>query len=174
MLRQNSAGFRQQIAAGTGGNVVENHRLRGSVRDGGKAFNQTLLGGFVVVGSHHQHGIRAGRAGKFGKINGVGAVVRAGAGDHRNAPCRLFDREGNGVPVCLVCEGGALAGGACYHNGGNAGGNLPIDQAAKSFIINAVSGQGGDNRSGGANKNRFLHRKFSFNLSFGNKKSSCN
>ena len=46
-------------------------------------FIEILL--LIVIRCHHQHGIVADIAGKFGQFDGIGCVIGAGTGDHRHS-----------------------------------------------------------------------------------------
>ena len=57
VVSQLGNGGRQQIAAGTAGDIVKDHGLLRSIGDGGVVCHQTGLGCLVVVGGNCQNGI---------------------------------------------------------------------------------------------------------------------
>lgn len=52
--------------------------------------NQPPLCGLVIIGRHHQTGIRSGGAGKPCQLDGFFGAVCAGACDDRHAPAARF------------------------------------------------------------------------------------
>ena len=89
-------------AAGTGGHVVCNDGLVGSVCNGVEHLDKTLLGCFVVVGGNDQHRIRAHLGGKASQIASVGGVITARACNDGHAVRRALNGIANDLAVLLV------------------------------------------------------------------------
>ena len=165
VLGQHRSGSRLDIAAGAAGHIVEDQGLGRSIRNGGKALNQAALGGLVVVRGNHQQAIVVQLAGILGHGDGVGGIVRAGAGDGGHPAGDALDGVAQNFLMLRVVEGRSFAGGAGDHKGINALLDLPIDELAKSFIVYTRSSGRGDQRGSGALKNRILsHNIISFSL----------
>ena len=79
-------GFRQQVATGAAGHVVQHDRQPALVGDRAEMRDQAGLGRPHVGRRDHQRGIGAERGGAAGLRDGLGGVRQAGAGQHRNAP----------------------------------------------------------------------------------------
>lgn len=121
---QRLAGGGRKIHTGAGGDIVKHQRLIDRIGDGGIAFDQPLLRGFVVIWRHHQKRVRTRVACVFAHFYGVVGIVGAGACDDGNAAGRALDRMAYQPLVLRVCEGCIFARGAAHGNGGNPGGNL--------------------------------------------------
>ena len=168
MLGQLHIGGGLNVDAGAGGDVVEDNGLGGNVADGVVHGNQTLLGGLVVVGGDAQHTVAADGAGELRQLDGVGGVVGAGTGDDGHPARRRLHGALEGVPVLLIGQGGAFAGGAADDQSVDALVNLPVDELFEGGKIDAVLVGGGDEGRGYAAENGFmLHDRNSFIVSNG-------
>ena len=75
MLRQTGVGLRLDIDAGAAGHIIEDDRPGNGIGDHVVHLHQAVLGGLVVVGGDHQHGIGAHLAGVLGQADGIGGIV---------------------------------------------------------------------------------------------------
>ena len=158
MLGKPCNGLGLQVAAGAAGDVVQDHGHGGSVGNGGEVLVKAVLSGLVVVGGHHQNGVRAHFAGGLGVGKNVLGVVGAGAGDDGNPLCHLLYGVGDDLLLIFRLDGGVLAGGAHDHQGVDAVFNLEFDEATQGFVVNgAVRGHGGDNGGSHTGENCVLH-----------------
>ena len=148
----------QQIAAGTAGHVVQDDRHGRSIRHGGKVGNQAVLGGLVIVRSHHQHSVGTHFAGVAGVLQHMLGIVGAGAGNHRNPARNLLYRIADDLLLILRLNGSIFAGGSHHHNGIDAIFNLELQEASQGIIVNAGFGHGGNNGSGHSGKDGVLHK----------------
>ena len=67
-------------------------------------------------------------------------------GDHRHAALRLLDAPFDDLLVLLVRQRRALAGGADRDEAIGALGDLPVDQAAESLLVERAVPERGDER----------------------------
>ncbi len=118
---------------------------------------QAVLGGLIIVGGHHQDGIRAYFAGIFGIVQHMVGIVGAGAGDDGDPLCDLFHGEADDLLLVGIFNGGIFAGGAYDHDGIDAVFNLEFNKPTQGIKINAVPGHGGDNGSSHAGKDGVFH-----------------
>ncbi len=149
MPGQGGASGGQQVAAGAGGDVIEDQRPVRGVGDGGVVGDETGLGGFVVVGGHQQTGVGAYGAGVTGHGDGLGGAVAAGTGDDRHPARRPLHSKADDRPVLLLGHGGALGGGAASHQAGYSRGDLPVDETAVGLVVNGAAGVHGGGQGGG-------------------------
>ena len=123
--------------------------------------NQALLGGLVVVGGHHQHGIGSHFAGGLGVVDDMLGIVGAGAGNDGNTACNGFYHEADNLFLFLILNGGVFAGGTHNHQSVDSVFNLEFDEAAEGFVVNgAVNVHGGNQCGSHAGKNGVLHISF--------------
>ena len=174
MLGQLCIGSGLDGNAGTGGNVVQDDGLGGSISNGVEHGHQTLLGGLVVVGGDNQHTVVAQLTGILGHVDGVSGVIGAGASDHGDTASGHFQREAQDFTMLLIGEGGAFAGGAADDQGVDALLDLPVDELLQGGVVHTVGGHGG-NQSGGCTAENAvgLHKKillFVLDLTDGQKK----
>ena len=117
MVSQHIQGVRQEVAAGTAGNIVNDQGLGSYIRNGGIVGDETFLGGLVVVGRHCQQTVGAVVAGALGEVDDMLGVVGAYAGHHGDTAIHPTDGEADHFLAFFGGEGGTLAGGA-YGNQG--------------------------------------------------------
>ena len=82
MLRQAQIGLRLDIYPRPAGYVVEDQRLCHRVGDHVIHFDEAVLRGLDIVGSHHQQPVGSHLAGILAHADGNAGLVGAGAGDH--------------------------------------------------------------------------------------------
>ena len=149
VLRELLIGGGLDVDARAGRDVIDDDGLRRGVGDGGVHLDKAVLRGLVVVRGHDEHGVAADLAGVLCQADGVGRVVGAGAGDDGDAACRALCAVAQDLAVLFVGQRGAFAGGACDDEGVHALIDLPVDETAERRIVDAFSGQRGD--EGGCN-----------------------
>ena len=147
MVSQDGTGLGRQVAAGAAGDVVHDDGLGGVVRDPLIVLDQAVLGGLVVVGSHHQDGIGAVVTGGLGEVQHMLGVVGAGTGHHGDTACGALDGEADDLLALGGGQGGALAGGAHGNQSGNAVLDLEVDEPCQIVIVHAGGGHGRDQGS---------------------------
>ena len=162
VLCQRRHGGGGDVAPGAGGDVVQDAGHTAGVRNIGKELNQTVLGGLIIIGGHQQHGVGAHLARVFGQVDGIGGIVAAGTRDDRNATRHPLYTVANDLFMLVVRQGGGLAGGARHHDGVDALGDLPVDEAAELLVVHAGGGHGGDDGGSSAGKDGVLHNSISF------------
>ena len=89
----------------------------------------------------------------------MAGVIGAGAGNDGDLALHPLNGELQHLAVLVVGEGRGLAGGGADHNGGDAGGNLPINQIAKSLVVHALFVHGRDDGGCRTRKNMLLFHK---------------
>jgi len=156
---------RQQIAAGAGGDVVENDGLVYLVRNGGEVGNKAILSGLVIVGGHHQQGIGPGLGGADGEVHGVLGIVGSGSGNDRNPARHPVNGKGNDLFPLLRGQGRAFAGGTHGHQGVDAAFQLEVNKPAQGFIVHPFRGHRCHHGRSHAFENCFLHRDSPFLIS---------
>ena len=167
MLCQLLNGGGQQVAAGAGGDVIENDGLVHIVCNGAEVGQQAAVQGLIVVivGSDHQQGICANPAGGLAVFQCVEGVVGAGACNHRDAAIHPLHGETDDFVALGGGQGCALAGGAYGDQGVDAAFQLKVNQPPQGFIVHAGRGHRGCQRSGNTLKNGVVfHNIFSFYL----------
>ena len=96
---------------------------------------QAFLGGLVVVRRYQQAGIGTGAFGATGQLDRLGGGIGAGAGNHRQAPAGVFDRDADDLAVLVHVERRGLAGGTDDHQRVGALLDVEVDQAAQGGVI---------------------------------------
>ena len=81
----------------------------------------------IVIRRDDQHAVGARLFGVLCQLHRLVRVVRAGAGDHRDAAFRLGDANLDHMPVFLVRQGRALASRPDRHQPMRATLDLPVD-----------------------------------------------
>ena len=157
VLRKDFAGFRQDVHPGAAGDAVEDHRKLRSVGDLGEMGNQPPLGGFVVVRGYLEKRVRSQALRLPGELAGIGGVVAAGPGHHRNPLVDPLHRISNAVHVLLVGHAGRLSRSAADDDGVSSPLNLVVDELSQLLIMNAsVRMHGGDDGHARPPENRLL------------------
>ena len=137
-------GFRQQVAGGAAGHVVENLRDVHRPGHGQEMLIEAFLGRLVVVRRHQQAGVGAVALGVTGKADGFLGAVGAGTGDHRNPFVGHRHDLADHTVVFLEAQGGGLTGGAHRHDSMGALLHMPVDQTAQTFPVHrSVFAHGG-------------------------------
>ena len=95
--------------------VVDDDRNADRVVDRLEVLVEALLVRLVVIGRHDQHGVGARLLGVAGKVDRLGRVVGAGAGDHRHPALRHLDADFDDALVLVVAQRRAFAGRADRH-----------------------------------------------------------
>ena len=157
MLRQRLHRLRQHVQPRPGGNIVEDAGPGAGVRDGLKAGDQPPQGRLVVVGGHQQHRVRPQPAGRFCPFHGRGRHIGAGARDHRHAPRRFADGEGDQLLVFPGRKHGTLPRGPGDDQRVHPAGQLEFNQPSEGFIVDSALSERGDQRGPHTPENPFLH-----------------
>ena len=135
MLRKSRNGSRQQIAAGTGRHIIEDHRLFGSIGDLGIMGDQAILSSLVIIGSYHQQGISAIVTSTLGIIQNMQGVVGAHTGDHRHTAIDPLNSKANHRLALLRSQCGTFTGGTYCHQCVNAGFQLKINKTSHGVVV---------------------------------------
>ena len=147
---------RIHVAAGPAGHVVDDDRQAALIRDRPVVGLEHPLVGLVVVRRDHERRVGAQGRRSSGRRDDGRRVVRAGAGDDRDAsgepaPCDRLDGQADEAVVLLVGGRGRLAGRATGHEAVDAQVQLALHEArnAASSTL-AVAREGGHERREGA------------------------
>ena len=163
MVCQGSVGAGRNINAGTGRYIIKDQRLGGSVRNGSKHLDKTVLGSLIIIGSDHQHTVIAQFTCALGQIHSVCGVIGTGTGNSRNTAIDHLDRLFKQFTMLLIGQSGAFTGGTCNNQGINTLVDLPINQFFQLNIVNTVFIQGGNQRRSCTTENRIIgHNYLSF------------
>ena len=123
------------VAARAPRHVVDHHRHRARIRDGGvvpvEAFGRRL----VVVRPHAQDTHGAGRRGGLALLDRDPGVVRARAGQHRYAAARFLDRDLDDPELLLRGHRHRLSGGAARDEHVDAALDLPAHGAPQGRLV---------------------------------------
>ena len=150
--------------AGTGGDVIEDHRLGAGVSDGVIHLHQAVLGGLIIVRSHNQDTVSAVGAGSLGQLHSIVGLVAAGAADDGNTAVDSVDGVAHDLTVLSIGQGGTFTGGAADDQSVDALLDLPVNELAHTIVIHAQGGCGGDQCGCDASENRILILHGSFLL----------
>ena len=151
-MSQTAERGRQQVGAGTAGNVVENDRQGRMFRYGFEVLVQPLLRRFVVVGCDAQDRIRAPQVEFAQLVEHFRGRVAAYADHQRHAACDVvFDEHGDHGPFVQV-EGRGFGRRAECDDEIHAAVDDVVDRAGQSRIIHPSVGceRGGDGCAGAA------------------------
>ncbi len=127
-------------------NVVDDDGDSDGVVDRLEVLVEPFLGRLVVVRGDDQHGGGTGLFGMLRQFDRLAGRVRPGARNHRHAAFGLLDAPLHHLPVLLVRERRALAGGAHRNQPIGALGDLPIDQVAERLLVQRAVAEGSDER----------------------------
>ena len=119
--------------------------------------DKAVLGGLIVVGGDHQHGVSADFAGIFGQFNGIGSVVAAGACNDGHTTGGALNGIADAFFMLCIGKGGAFAGGTADDQSIDAAFDLPVDQTAHGLIVHLAVAERGDQGSGNAFEDGFSH-----------------
>ena len=128
MLCHEGIGFRLNVHSGAGGDIVKDQGNGTAVGNGKKGSGQPLLGGFIVIGCHHQRriGTKSGRL--FCVRNGFGRIVAAGACNEGNSAAGGFSTCRQNLLIFLLGKRGRFARGSATYQSVDSLGNLPVNQ----------------------------------------------
>ena len=115
--------------------VVDDDRNADRIVDRLEVLVEALLGRLVVVGRHHQHGIRACLFGMLSEFDRFLGGIRAGARDHGHPPFGLGDAPLDDLLMLVMAERRALTGGADRHQAMDAARDLALDQRHEGFLV---------------------------------------
>ena len=124
--------------------------------------NQPPLCGLVIIGRHHQTGIRSGGAGKPCQLDGFFGAVCAGARNDRYAPGGPLYGKCDRLPVLLGGHCGRLARCAAGYKPGDAAFDLPVYESAVGVIVDGA----GRCHRGGKRRGDAAEKCFLFHLSY--------
>ena len=119
----------------TAGDVVDDDRNPDRVVDRLEVLVHAFLGRLVVIGRHHQHGIRACLLRVLGELDGLLGRIGASTRDDRRAALGLVDAPFDDALVLVMAQGGAFAGRADGHQAVGAFGDLPAYQATEGGLV---------------------------------------
>ena len=120
--------------------VVEQHRQRGGVGDGGEVRDQPGLRRPRVVRRHHQQSVRALGGARLGQLDAVRGVVGARAGDDAGPVAHRLQHGPQQGELLGVGGGRRLAGGARYHQAVAAGVDQVVRQAGRGRDVQGAVG----------------------------------
>src|SRR5690606_25450391 len=144
-LAQALDGFRQHVAGGAAGHVVENLRDIHRPGDGQVVLVQAFLGRLVVVGRYQQAGIRAITLCITGQANRFLGRVGAGPGNHRHATSGGRQDLADHQVVLFKTKRGRLTGGTDCHDAVGALLDVPMDQVPQRLPVDGAVGMHGGN-----------------------------
>ena len=156
-LRQTRVVLRSTGYAGPAGDVVNDERQLGMLRDVGKVPDDPLGVCFVVVRRCKQKRVRPD---PFGAPRGVcrgERVVPTDPGDDFHAGTGVNRGELDNGSAFRLRKRRGLAGRAAHDNGGGAAFGLPVERCGKTVVVYAPVGEWGNKRSCAAGENRFFH-----------------
>ena len=108
-------------------------------------FDETVLGGLVVIRSHDKKGVGAGLFGLEAELQGMAGIVAAGPGNDLHTACNVIDTVLDECDVLVILEGGAFAGGAADRDGSGAAGDMFIHELMELGVVDlALLGEGSD------------------------------
>ncbi len=119
------------------GDVVEDDRPVGGLRDLLEVAHDAAPVGAHVVGRHRQHRVRAERGRPLGELDRMVRVVGSDAGDDRAASAHLLDRELDHPEVLLIGQGRRLAGGPAHHQPVGAAVHKVVHQRHGRVLVDA-------------------------------------
>ena len=156
-LRQTRVVLRCTGYAGPAGDVVNDERQLGMLRDVGKVPDDSFRTRFVVVRRCKQKRVRSE---PFGAPRGVcrsERVVPTDPGDDFHAGTGVNRGELDNGSAFRLRKRRGLAGRAAHDNGGGAAFGLPVERCGKTVVVYAPVGEWGNKRGCAAGENRFFH-----------------
>ena len=138
LMSQTAERGRQQVGAGTAGNVVGDQRHVDGFGDGLEVTVQTFLGGLVVIGGDQQRTVGPGFLGKAGQADGFDGIVGTGTGQDGHTPLDLVDTDLDDTFMLFVGERGRFAGGAARHKAVDSLTDLEFNEFAIGGFINGA------------------------------------
>ena len=127
-LREAQRGVVQQVRHRAPGHVVHDHRQVDGLGDLAEVPVQAFLRRLVVVGDHGKAGGRAVLLGRRGELDRFRGRVAAGAGDDRDPPAGMLDRDADQLLVLVEVDRRRFAGGADHHDAVGTLGHMPVDE----------------------------------------------
>ena len=106
-----------------------------------------------------QQRVRARSAGVARQLDGIRAVVRAGACDDRDAVRHLFHRVLHNLAVLAVVQRRRLPRRTADDDGVDAAGDLVFQNGAVGFVIDLIVAERRDDRRRRTAENRFFFHK---------------
>ena len=156
-LRKTRIVLRRTRYAGPAGDVVNDERQLGMLRDVGKVPDDPFGACVVVVRRCKQKRVRSEPLGAPRGVCRGERVVPTDPGDDLHAGSGVNRGElDNGSAFRLrKCRG--FAGRAAHDNGGGAAFGLPVKRCGETVVVHAPVGEWGNKRSCAAGENRFFH-----------------
>ena len=141
-LEQARHGIDGHVDHRTRRNVVDDDRNADGIIDRLEVLIKPLLRGLIVIRRHHQHGIGTAILRVPRELDRLLRRIRPRACDHGNPAPRLLHTPTDDLLVFLVRERRAFSGGADRHEAIGSFGDLPIDQTAKSLLVERAVAEG--------------------------------
>ncbi len=139
-FRQPRHGLDRHVDHAAARNVVDNNRDLDGIVQRLEVLIEPLLGRLVIIGRHHQCGVRAHLPGMLAEPNGFLRGIRTASGNNRDPAGNRLNTDLGHAPMLGMGQGRRFARGSAGYDTGAALRDLPFDQIAECvFIHRALS-----------------------------------